>query len=56
MASTACIGKITEFDPETESVSSYVERVEFFFSANDVPAAKHVPVLSAIGEKTHDLL
>ncbi len=57
MASTACIGKISEFDPETESVSSYVERVEFFFSANDVPAAKHVPVLlSAIGEKTYDLL
>ena len=57
MASTACIGKISEFDPETESVSSYVERVEFFFSANDVPAAKHVPVLlSAIGGKMYDLL
>ena len=45
MASTMCIGKISEFHPKTESVSSYIERVEFFFSVNDVPAAKHVPVL-----------
>ena len=51
MASTACIGKIYEFD--LESVSSYVERVEFFFLVNEVSAAKHVPVLlSAMGGKT----
>ena len=53
MAGTACIGKISEF----ESVSSYVERVEFFFSANDVPAAKHMPVLlSVISGKMYNLL
>ena len=57
MASTVCIGKISKFDPETESVSSYVGRVEFFFSANEVPEAKHMPVLlSAIGGKTYVLL
>lgn len=50
MASTACIEKIFEFDLKTESVSSKVKRFEFFFSANKVPAAKHLPVLLSIEE------
>ena len=53
MASTTCIGKIAKFNPEMDSVSSYVERVQLFFMVNEDPEAKHMPVLlSAIGGKT----
>ena len=51
------IGRIEEFCPETEKFAAYIERVEFFFAANEIPADKKVPVLlSAIGGKTYGLL
>ena len=57
ITSTMCIGMTSKFNLETESVFSYIARVEFFYSANEVPAAKHVLVfLSAIDGKMYDLL
>jgi len=50
-------GKIQEFSPETERFSAYLERVELFFAANDVPAEKKVPVfLSVVGGATYGVL
>ena len=51
------IGQLTEFDPEVDSVSAYVERVQFFLEANEVKREKYVAVLlSTIGAKTHAVL
>ena len=51
------IERIEEFCPETEKFAAYIQRVEFFFAANEIPTDKKVPVLlSAIGEETYGLL
>ena len=50
-------GKITAYRAEDESITSYLERVELYFQANDVEEAKQVPILlSTIGAKTYELL
>ena len=50
-------GRITAFQAEDESISAYLERVELYFVANDIDAAKQVPILlSSIGAKTYELL
>ena len=55
--STRIIGHIQEFQPENELLSSYLERVQLFFIANDVVEEKKVAVfLSVIGSKTYSLL
>ncbi len=55
MATT--FGRIEEFQPEVESISAYLERVELFFDANDIAAARRVPTfLSVIGSKNYSLL
>ena len=55
--STGIIGHIQEFQPENELLSSYLERVQLFFIANDVVEEKKVAVfLSVIGSKTYSLL
>ena len=38
------IGKLSEFDPTSDSVSAYVERANLFFEANEIAAAKRVAV------------
>ena len=49
---TAPIGKIQEFQPDSESWTSYVERIKLYFTTNDIANAKRVPVfLSVIGAK-----
>ncbi len=40
----ATFGKIEEFQPEFESIAAYLEIVELFFDANNIPAARHVPM------------
>ena len=30
------VGQMQEFDPETESITPYIERLEMFFAANDI--------------------
>ena len=49
--STGIIGHIQEFQPENELLSSYLERVQLFFIANDVVEEKKV-----VGSKTYSLL
>ena len=54
---TAIIGKLDPFREGEEKITEYLERVELYLVANDVPAEKKVPVLlSAIGAKTYALL
>ena len=54
---TISVGKLTEFDPKSDSMSAYVERVTLYFQANEVAEGKQVAVfLSAIGPKTYALL
>ena len=51
------IGKLTEFDPATDSVAAYVERAQLYFEANEIGEAKRVAVfLTAVGGKTYALL
>ena len=50
-------GTISEFSPELESFSSYVERVQIYMDANDVKDNKKRAVfLSVIGVNTYTLL
>ena len=45
-----------EFEPSAESFSVYVERVNLFFTANEVPEEKRVPVfLTIVGKSTYAL-
>ena len=54
---TLTIGRLTEFDPKSDSVTAYVERANLFFQVNDIAEAKQVAVfLSAIGPKMYALL
>ena len=54
---TIPIGKLTEFNPRTDSITAYVERITLYFQANEVADGKKVAVfLSAIGSKTYALL
>ena len=51
------IGSLSAFDPDQESISSYMERVQIFFTANSVEEDKQVPVfLSVVGANTYTLL
>ena len=54
---TAVIGQLSEFNPQTDSLTAYVERVKLFMQANSIEDARKVPVfLSVLGGKTYDLL
>ena len=37
-------GRLNEFDPESDSIKAYLERVALYFTANDVDNAKRVPI------------
>ena len=53
----ATVGHMLEFSPETEIISSYLERLDLYFDANSVAAGKQVSVLlTMIGSKYYDLL
>ena len=57
MASPTWIGSLSEFSAESESFSSYVERVKLYLDANDVKVDKRLAVfLSVIGATTYSLL
>ena len=44
-------------NPETQSISAYLEHMDLFFSAKNVLDEKKVPMLlSLVGPKIHDLL
>lgn len=51
------IGTITAFDATEESWSSYVERLEIFFDANDIKEEKKIStLLTVMGLKTYNLV
>lgn len=51
------LGNVGEFDSQTNSISSYVERVQLYFEANSVADDWKVAVLlTVIGQKTYDTL
>ena len=57
MAASTLIGSIQPFDENTETFTSYVERLELFFDANDVSNdKKKASLLSLVGPKTYSLL
>ena len=57
MAARPTFGTLSEYQAETESFSTYVDRVKIFFAANDVAEDKQLPVfLSVIGAKNFALL
>jgi hypothetical protein len=46
------IGRITEFNPHEEDISSYLLRLKHYFKANDVESENHVSILiTVIGPK-----
>ena len=51
MAVRPMLGTLSEFQQETESFSSYVERAKIFFQANDVAEAKQLSVFLSVIEK-----
>ena len=51
------IGSLAEFNPDSEKIETYLERVQLFFNANGVEEAKQVAVLlTVIGSNTYKLL
>ena len=54
---TGYIGKIEPFDDSVESWNSYVERLEQYFTVNEIDDEKKVPaLLTLLGGKTYGLL
>ena len=57
MASSTLFGQVGEFDPDSEKISTYLERVKLFVEANSVADEKKVAVLlTIIGVKNYTLL
>ena len=51
------IGHIGEYDPQTENITSYLERLSLYMDANSVAAERKVPVLlTVIGAKAYGIL
>ena len=54
---TPVLGTLTAFNPDVDTIKSYLERAELYFTANTVANAKKVPaLLTAIGPSTYTLL
>ena len=50
-------GSISEFWHDSEDLATYLERMELYFSANDIPDPKQVPIfLNVVGSATYGLL
>ena len=49
------LGRMQEFEPDTESISAYLEWLQMIFEANDI-AAEKVSVLLVIGKQKFSLL
>ena len=53
----AVFGQIDHFFPDSETLSVYLERVDLFFSANNVPDERKVPLLlTVIGASAYGVL
>ena len=50
-------GQLQKFQPDSESITSYLERVTLYLDANGIADGKRVPILlSSIGASTYSLL
>ena len=57
MAATPAVGTIAVFQPESERVESYLERVELYLTANRFPDERRVAaLLSIIGGTAYEVL
>ena len=57
MAATPTYGRIDAFCPQQENITTYLERVDAYFTANKVPEAEQAAVLlSCIDRKTYGIL
>ena len=53
----ATVGKIKEFNPQTEPFSTYVDRLQLHFEANGVSEDKKVAMfLTVIGPKNYSII
>ena len=53
----AAVGTISAFQPDSEKIDSYLERIELYFTANNFPDERRVPaLLSVIGATTYEIL
>ena len=51
------MGRIQEYDPQVESITTYLEGLQLYFVANGVEEARRVPVLlTLIGAKVYGTL
>ena len=51
------LGTLQEFNPQSDNISTYLDRLELYFDANGVEADRKVPVLlTVIGAKAYDTL
>ena len=51
------MGKIEPFNPASESITAYVERVSLYFEVNDIADAKKVSTfLMLMGAQTYNLV
>ena len=54
---TVAVGHIEEFRPDVEHITTYLERMELYFIANDIADAKKAAVLlPCIGAKTYRIV
>lgn len=52
IVASVAFGRIEEFRPEADNITSYLERIELFFTANEVADVKQAAVLlSCIGKQ-----
>ena len=58
MAAKAQFGQVNEFDPQVDDWTHYVERLDYYFVANDMTNAekKRAVLLSVVGATTYRLL
>ena len=46
----AVFGNLQEFQPDSETITAYLERTKVYFTANDIAAGKRVAVLLSVTE------
>ena len=50
-------GQLEAFDPESDSVEAYLERVDLFFASNDIGPDKQITVfLTVVGSRSYALI
>ena len=57
MAANRTVGQMQEFNPDSETVTAYLERFQMFVAANGIEDAKLVPtLLTVVGSKHYSLI